>query len=59
MNSIEGLYDDKDDYGTLYGNLKVHGQYDRNKAGVYSVKISVTDSDGNESAMYPVEIVVE
>ena len=59
VNAIEGLYDDKDDYMALFGTLKVYGDYDRNTPGTYKVKVTVTDSDGNESASYPVDIVIQ
>ena len=59
VNAIEGLYDDKDNYMALFGTLKVYGDYDRNTPGTYKVKVTVTDSDGNESASYPVDIVIQ
>lgn len=59
VNIIEGLYDDKDDYVTLFKTIKVSGNYDKSKPGKYQVQVTVTDSDGNESNAYPVEIVVE
>lgn len=59
VNVIEGCYDDKDDYVTLLGTLQIHGNYDKNTPGTYHVKITVTDTHGNSSAAYPLEIIVE
>lgn len=56
---IEGLYDDKDNYETLLKSLQVKGNYEKDKAGTYSVTVTVTDADGNESNAYPMKIVVE
>jgi len=59
VNVIEGCYDDKDDYVTLLGTLQVHGNYDKNTPGTYHVQITVTDTNGNSSAAYPLEIIVD
>lgn len=59
VNIIEGLYDDKDNYATLFGTMKVSGEYNKNKPGTYRVHVTVTDSDGNVSNAYPIDIVVE
>jgi len=59
VDAIEGLHDDKDDYVKLFESISVQGEYDKNTPGTYSVKITITDSDGNVSSAYPVEIVVE
>lgn len=59
VNLIEGLHDDKDNYETLLKSLQIKGDYDKNKAGVYNVTVTVTDADGNESNAYPVKITVE
>ena len=59
VDAIEGLYDDVDNYAFLLGTIKVHGVFDRNTPGTYSVKVTITDSEGNESIAYPVDIVVQ
>lgn len=59
VNIIGSLTDDKDDYGTLFGTLRIHGEYDRNTVGNYAVTVTVKDSDGNESAPAPITIEVQ
>lgn len=59
VNVIGELSDDKDNYETLFKSLQIAGTYDRNKAGIYDVTITVKDSDGNESNSYPMKIIVE
>ena len=59
VNIIGSLTDDKDDYGTLFGTLRIHGEYDRNTVGNYAVTVTVKDSDGNESAPVPITIEVQ
>lgn len=59
VNVIGGLYDDKDNYETLLKSLKINGEYDRNKVGMYEITVTVKDSDGNESNSYPMKIIVE
>lgn len=54
---ITTLWDDQDDYATLYYNLHV-SQYNRNKPGIYPVTVYVEDSDGNRSAEVPFTIIV-
>lgn len=56
---IEGLHDDKDNYEYLLEQLKVNGSFDQNTTGTYSVTVTTTDSDGNESPAYPIKIIVE
>ena len=46
---IETMSDDKDDYNTLYNNLKLEGQVKLNEAGEYPVTLYTVDSDGNRS----------
>ena len=46
---IETMSDDKDDYNTLYNNLKLEGQVKLNEAGEYPVTLYTVDADGNRS----------
>ena len=46
---IETMSDDKDDYNTLYNNLKLEGQVKLNEAGEYPVTLYTVDTDGNRS----------
>ena len=46
---IETMSDDKDDYNTLYNNLKLEGQVKLNETGEYHVTLYTVDSDGNRS----------
>ena len=46
---IETMSDDKDDYNTLYNNLKLEGQVKLNEEGEYPVTLYTVDTDGNRS----------
>ena len=46
---IEVMRDDKDDYNTLYNNLKLEGQVKLNEEGEYPVTLYTVDTDGNRS----------
>ena len=46
---IETRSDDKDDYNTLYNNLKLEGQVKLNEVGEYPVTLYTVDMDGNRS----------
>ena len=46
---IEKMSDDKDDYNTLYNNLKLEGQVKLNEEGEYPVTLYTVDTDGNRS----------
>ena len=46
---IEKMRDDKDDYNTLYNNLKLEGQVKLNEEGEYPVTLYTVDTDGNRS----------
>lgn len=43
------MSDDKDDYNTLYYNLKLVGQVKLNEEGDYPVTLYTIDTDGNKS----------
>lgn len=46
---IKAIKDDKDSIQTLLQNLKVTGDYDRNKRGTYVLLLATKDSDGHSS----------
>ena len=46
---IDTMSDDKDDYNTLYNNLKLEGQVKLNEEGEYPVTLYTVDTDGNRS----------
>lgn len=56
---IETMSDDKDDYNTLYNNLKLEGQVKLNEAGEYPVTLYTVDSDGNRSETRELVVKVE
>ena len=53
------MSDDKDDYNTLYNNLKLEGHVDLNAAGEYPVTLYTVDSDGNRSEVRELVVRVE
>ena len=56
---IAAMSDDKDDYNTLYNNLKLEGHVDLNAAGEYPVTLYTVDSDGNRSEVRELVVRVE
>ena len=56
---IAAMTDDKDDYNTLYNNLKLEGHVDLNVAGEYPVTLYTVDSDGNRSEVRDLVVRVE
>ena len=56
---IAAMSDDKDDYNTLYNNLKLEGHVDLNAAGEYPVRLYTVDSDGNRSEVRNLVVKVE
>ena len=56
---IAVMSDDKDDYNTLYNNLKLEGHVDLNAAGEYPVTLYTVDSDGNRSEVRELVVRVE
>ena len=56
---IAAMTDDKDDYNTLYNNLKLEGHVDLNAAGEYPVTLYTVDSDGNRSEVRDLVVRVE
>lgn len=59
LGLIDEFRDDKDNQDYLEKHIKVDGEYNRNQAGTYEVQMTVTDSDGNVSNIYPITLVVE
>lgn len=55
---ISQLQDDKDNYETLLGNLRINGEFTNATIGSYDVTVSTVDSDGNESAARAIRIIV-
>ena len=49
MHTLCIVNDDKDDYNTLYNNLKLEGQVKLNEVGEYPVTLYTVDTDGNRS----------
>ena len=56
---IETMSDDKDDYNTLYNNLKLEGQVKLNEEGEYPVTLYTVDSDGNRSEVRSLVVKVQ
>ena len=56
---IETMSDDKDDYNTLYNNLKLEGQVKLNEAGEYPVTLYTVDTDGNKSEVRSLVVRVD
>lgn len=56
---IAAMTDDKDDYNTLYNNLKLEGHVDLNAAGEYPVTLYTVDSDGNRSEVRELVVKVD
>ena len=56
---IETMSDDKDDYNTLYNNLKLEGQVKLNEEGEYPVTLYTVDMDGNRSEVRNLVVKVD
>ena len=56
---IETMTDDKDDYNTLYNNLKLDGNVKLNEVGEYPVQLYTVDTDGNRSEVRNLVVKVE
>lgn len=56
---IETMSDDKDDYNTLYNNLKLEGHVDLSRPGEYPVTLYTVDLDGNRSETRELIVKVE
>ncbi len=53
------MSDDKDDYNTLYRNLKLEGHVNLDEAGEYPVTLYTVDTDGNRSEVRNLVVKVE
>ena len=56
---IAAMSDDKDDYNTLYKNLKLDGHVKLDEVGEYSVTLYTVDTDGNRSEVRDLVVRVE
>ena len=56
---IGAMSDDKDDYNTLYRNLKLEGYVKLDEVGEYPVTLYTVDSDGNRSEVRNLVVRVE
>ena len=56
---IAAMTDDKDDYNTLYNNLKLDGNVKLNETGEYPVQLYTVDTDGNRSEVRSLVVRVE
>lgn len=56
---IGAMSDDKDDYNTLYRNLKLEGHVNLDEAGEYPVTLYTVDTDGNRSEVRKLVVKVE
>ena len=56
---IAAMSDDKDDYNTLYKNLKLDGYVKLDEVGEYPVTLYTVDTDGNRSEVRDLVVKVE
>lgn len=59
MNYVQEVKDDRDNTNDLYKRIRVEGTYDMQKKGTYELTYYVTDSDGNESNVEKLTVVVD
>lgn len=59
MDYIQEVVDNADSESELYRRIQISGSYNVNKAGTYELSYSVTDSDGNKSAIEKLTLVVQ
>ena len=59
LSVVKQVVDDKDDRNTLYQRISADGKRDTNKAGTYSIRYYVKDSDGNTSEVKELTLTVE
>lgn len=56
---VADITDNKDDRYRLFRNIQVHGDYNTNVPGEYSLEYIVTDSDGNQSIPKILKLIVK
>lgn len=59
LSVVKGVVDDKDDRDRLYQRISADGERNTNKAGTYSIRYYVKDSDGNTSDVKELTLKVE
>lgn len=59
LSVVKGVVDDKDDRNRLYQRISADGERNTNKAGTYSIRYYVKDSDGNISDVKELTLKVE
>lgn len=59
LSVVKGVVDDKDDRNRLYQRISADGEKNTNKAGTYSIRYYVKDSDGNTSDVKELTLKVE
>ena len=59
LNYVEEIVDDKDDRSYMFRHIKVIGNYSINQSGTYNIDIYCTDSEGNQSNIERLILVVE
>ena len=59
LSVVKGVVDDKDDRNRLYQRISADGERNTNKAGTYSIRYYVKDSDGNTSDVKELTLKVE
>lgn len=56
---VKDVSDDKDDKYILYRDIQIRGDYNVNIPGEYILKYSVLDTDGNESEIKELKLIVK
>lgn len=59
LAQVKDVSDDKDDRYILYRDIQIRGEYNVNIPGEYILKYSVIDTDGNESKIRELKLIVK
>ena len=59
LSQVKDVSDDKDDRYILYRDIQIRGEYNVNIPGEYILKYSVIDTDGNESKIRELKLIVK